>query len=187
MIFDWSTTAALAAVQNTAAGSPSHPERRRTVGLSGLQRPPAPLPYHAIGPHAAGGQCPDPAAPDRPRRAPHPEPFALDPDPRAGRHLPPALRYSSPGRRRCSFWPGCTELPFLARGEILPGRCRADGPALPPRQTTRPTAGPAANWPLPCCVSFPGPTAPPPPCPRWCRRPWRTSAQTTRAFTAWRS
>ena len=36
-------------------------------------------------------------------------------------------------------------------------------------------------------VSWPMPTVPRPPCRRWCRPPLRTSAQTTRAFTAWRS
>ena len=165
MIFDWSATAALAAVQNT------QPEAPLTLSGEGLwvclvSSGTCTASLDDIGPSPAGSALILP-----PQNAPaghlilSRSPLTLTP---AGAcHL---LCLQLTGQAALQFLAGLPGLPFLARGETCPA-----------------AAGPAANWPLPCSVSFPGPTAPPPPCPRWCRRPWRTSGQTMPAFTAWKN
>lgn len=88
------------------------------------------------------------------------------------------------GQAASQFLAGLHELPFLAKG----GSCPAAAELMDRLAEERPpTAVPAASWPMHRCVSFLTPTVPRPPCRRWCRPPLRTSAQTTRAFTAWRS
>ena len=179
MLFDWNTIAAPAALLDVQLSAPRTltgeglwvclvSSGRCTVSLPGASAAPAGSVLVLPPQSAAAGHLILSRAP-----------LTLTPEDSC--HL---LCVQLTGQASTQFLNGLQELPYLAKGETCPAAAELMGRLA---EEKPPTAAPAASWSLPCCANWQMPTAPRPPCRRWCRPPLRISAPITPGCTAWRS
>ena len=162
MLFDWNTIAFPASVQDLQLSAPS-PSPAKDCGCALC---PA---ASALHPYLLPGRCrwvqrfilPPQSVP-----AGHlilsRAPLALVPESIC--HL---LCVQLTGQAASQFLAGLHELPFLAKGGSCPAAAELMD-RLAEEKAAHSRA--AASWPTHCCVSWPMPTVPRPPCRRWCSR-----------------